>query len=74
MKELTFDIAKGLHGRKVRLYATQSLDWFTKKVEGDIYKIYYSEERNAVYLMKPRARSRGTDLRSLDKPVRYTEV
>ena len=70
-KLLTEEVAKELNGQKIMLNASQDIDWFTAKVE-NIYKIFVNPQNQAVYIMKPRAKTRGTALVSLNMPMYKT--
>lgn len=65
---LSRETANNLNGKKIKLLAKQDIDWFTNKIEQDM-KIFIEPETTTIWLMKPRARTRGIALSSLENPM-----
>ncbi|CAN5359807.1 hypothetical protein BH10ACI1_BH10ACI1_02620 [soil metagenome] len=70
--ELSKEKAIELHGSKIDLFATKSMDWYTGKITGT-FKVYVDGEQN-VMLMKPRATRKGHWLTTLNSPVLYKVI
>jgi hypothetical protein len=52
---------KKLDGHKIEVVAEMSSDWLSVKAD-NVYKVKWVEHKSSIYLMKPKARSRGYSL------------
>lgn len=66
--KLTNEIAKELNGKKIKVLTSRDNDWLTIKID-DIYKVQVSGNDGSIWLMKPRARTRGYRLQGFNNPM-----